>query len=303
MKKTIVSLFITILFAAHVSAQKEIKVITYNILEGLGNEASYGEGRHERCVQWLKEQQADVIALQELYGSEEMLSQDAKQWGHEYYAKAGPIGLTSNEPIELVKKYKKGLWHGVLLCKTYGLDILVVHLSPADWKYRFREATIIKGIIDSVKQTTQEYIVMGDFNAHSPFDSELYKQNPDLVKKYQKGDSFQKSAGNAYRSLIDGHIDYSVISQFLSFPLIDVTERFVPWYHRHTFPSPILIGVWRTAGNIGRTPERIDYIFTSIEMSKKCKSVKVHNGEEFDYLSDHYPVEAIFEIEKGNSAE
>ncbi len=297
MKKSLELLFILCLFTLQVAAQQEIKVISYNILEGLGNEASYGKGRHDRCVQWLKEQHADVIALQELYGSEEKLSQDAKQWGHLYYAKAGPIGLTSKKPIEFVKKYKKGLWHGVLHCKTYGIDILVIHLSPADWKYRFREASLIKEIVDSVKQTTREYIVMGDFNAHSPFDSELYKQNPELVKKYQKGDKHQKSKGSPYRSLIDGHIDYSVISEFLSFPLIDVTERFVPWYRRHTFPTPILIGVWRTAGNIGRTPERIDYILTSIEMSKKCKGVKVHNGEECDYLSDHYPLEAIFAID------
>jgi hypothetical protein len=64
----------------------------------------------------------------------------------------------------------------------------------------------------------------------------------------------------------DGSIDYSVISSFLPFPLIDITESFVPIYQRNTFPSSILTGVWRTAGNIGRIPERIDDILTSPNM-------------------------------------
>ncbi len=291
MKKSICLFLVTIFFSLHVIAQKEIKIISYNVLEGLENEESYGEGRHERCVKWLQEQNADVIALQELYRSEEKLSADAKEWGHKYYAKAGPIGLSSKEPIELVKKYKKGLWHGVLHCKTYGIDFIVVHLSPSDWKYRLREAEIIKGIIDSVKQTSNSYIVLGDFNAHSPFDGELYKQNPELIEKYKKG-----SPNNSSPNLIGDYPDYSVMSFFYSFPLIDITERFVPWYQRKTFPSPILIGVWRTAGSIGRTPERIDYILTTQEMSLNCKKVTIHNSEENDFISDHYPLEAVFEI-------
>jgi endonuclease/exonuclease/phosphatase family metal-dependent hydrolase len=291
MKKILGLLFIVSLFPLQIIAQKEIKVISYNVLEGLGNEESYGEGRHDRCVKWLQKQNANVIALQELYRSEEKLSVDAKEWGHQYYAKAGPIGLTSKEPFEFVKKYKEGLHHGILHCKTYGIEFLVVHLSPSDWKYRVREAEIIRGIIDSVKQNTNSYILLGDFNAHSPFDGELYKQNPELVKKY-KG-----SPNGSSPNLVGDYLDYSVMSAFYSFPLIDITERFVPWYQRKTFPSPILIDVWRTAGNIGRTPERIDYILTTQEMSLKCRKVTIHHNEENDYISDHYPLEAIFEIE------
>lgn len=292
MKISIGLLLVVMSCSLHVLAQKEIKIISYNVLEGLGNIQDYGEGRHERCVKWLKEQKANVIALQELYKDNERLSADAKEWGHEYYAKAGSLGLTSKEPIEIVKKYKKGLWHGVLHCRTYGVDFLVVHLSPADWKYRLREAEIIRGIVDSLKQTTKNYILLGDFNAHSPFDGELYRQNPDLIKKYKKGHPNDSSP-----NLVGDYLDYSVMSSFYSFPLIDVTERFVPWYQRKTFPSPILIDVWRTAGNIGRTPERIDYILTSEEMSIKCISLEIFNKEENDYISDHYPLKAVFKIE------
>lgn len=290
-KKSHVVILMTIFIGSQVLAQADIKIISYNILEGLGNAQSYGEGRQQRCVDWLKSQNAEVIALQELYKSEEKLKSDAQNWGHEYYVKSGPLGLTSKQPIEVVKKYKKGLWQVMLHCRTYGIDFFVVHLSPADWKYRLAEAQIIKEIIDTVHQTTNEIIVLGDFNAHSPFDGELYKQNPELVEKYKKG-----TPNHSSPNLVGNYLDYSVMSTFYSIPLIDVTERFVPWYERNTFPSPILIGVWRTAGNIGRTPERIDYILTTPEMGQKCKSVTIHNGEETDYISDHYPIEAVFEI-------
>ncbi|RIJ46461.1 endonuclease/exonuclease/phosphatase family protein [Maribellus luteus] len=276
------------------SAQKEIKVMTYNMLAGLGDEANYGEGRHEKFVEWVKEQKPDVIALQELYREEKTLLKDAKTWEHKYTAKRGALGLCSNAPIEEVNKYKiEGLWHGLLHCKTYGIDFFVVHLSPASWEYRLKETRIIKNIVDSITDNSNKYILLGDFNAHSPFDCELYKQNPDLILKYKGG-----KANGTSKNLNGEFVDYSVMSSFYSYPLIDVTEQFVPWYKRHTFPTPILIDVWRTAGNIGRTPERIDYILTSIEMSKKCKSVKIYNVEENDYLSDHYPLEAIFSIEE-----
>jgi hypothetical protein len=32
-------------------------------------------------------------------------------------------------------------------------------------------------------------------------------------------------------------------------------------------------------------------------MSLNCKEVIIHNSEETDYISDHYPIEAVFEIE------
>jgi hypothetical protein len=101
---------------------------------------------------------------------------------------------------------------------------------------------------------------------HSPFDGELHKQNPELIEKYKKG-----ILNNSSPNLVGDYLDCSVMSSIYSFPLIDITERFVPWYRRNTFPSPFLIGLWRTSGNIGRTPQRIDYILTTQEMSLNCK--------------------------------
>ena len=90
-----------------------------------------------------------------------------------------------------------------------------------------REAEIIRVIVDSIRQRTNSYILLGDFNAHSPFDAELYKQNPDLIKKYKKG-----TPNNTSPNVVGDYPDYRVMSSFYSFPLIDITERFVPWYVR-----------------------------------------------------------------------
>lgn len=61
-----------------------------------------------------------------------------------------------------------------------------------------------------------------------------------------------------------------------------------------------MIDVWRTAGNIGRTLERIEHILTSQKMNLQCRGVKIYNGEENDFILDHYPDESIFEIETTN---
>lgn len=277
----------------------QLKVISYNIWNGF----DWGKDLERKAdmIDWIKAQNPDVLALEELCGyTQEKLEQDAKKWGHNYAlilkSNGYPVGITSNRPIQLKEKILKGLHHGALHCQIDGIDFFVVHLSPSDWKHRLREASIIKGVIDSVKQSNDKYVLMGDFNAHSPFDSELYKQNPELVKKYRKGDDNNASKNKSNRNLDDGELDYSVISTFLSTPLIDITERYVSLQHRRTFPSPAILGIWQTAGGIMRTPERLDYFFTSPLMSKYCKSVRVHNSEENDLLSDHYPIEAVFQM-------
>ena len=61
----------------------EIKLLTYNIWNGY----DWGKDsvRRSQVQQWIHEQKADVIALQELCNyTSEKLAEDAKSWGHEY---------------------------------------------------------------------------------------------------------------------------------------------------------------------------------------------------------------------------
>lgn len=64
-------------------------------------------------------------------------------------------------------------------------------------------------------------MVMGDFNAHSPYDADLYDPNGPLLTRMKKGDKGKGLEGN----LVDGDFDYAVISSFLSLPLGDVVRK------------------------------------------------------------------------------
>lgn len=273
--------------------EPNLKVITYNIWNG--HDWGKDIDRHDKMVSWIKSKNPDVVALQELCGyTEDKLASDAKQWGHSYSVilktDGYPVGLTSSKPIALKEKARKGLWHGMLHAATWNIDFFVVHLSPADRDYRFKEAELILAKIEKI--SNENYIVLGDFNAHSPFDGEQDLTFPKLLEKRQKSDSKSEK----YFNLLDGQHDYSVMSKFLSYPLIDITQRFVKPQDRFTFPGKALIGIWQTAEEIEQNKGRIDFIMTSRSLAKKCTSSEVFNSEDTAMLSDHYPVMAEFEL-------
>jgi len=270
-----------------------LKVMTYNIWNGF----DWGKDtiREENWIRWIQDKNPDVLALQELCGyNEEKLKADAAKWGHNYVkilkTEGYPTGLTSRKPITIKKRVTDELWHGLLHCETYGIDFFVVHLSPADCDFRFKEANIIK---ENVKESrSDEYIILGDFNAHSPFDEELLKHNQSLLKKYSK------NKFNKYSNLRLGEYDYSVISTFIALPTIDVVKKFIDITDRYTYPSPVLIGSYRkTMDEVIQTRERIDYILTSPIISKSCTNVTIYNKGEAETFSDHYPIMAEFNFE------
>lgn len=41
-----------------------------------------------------------------------------------------PVGLTSKQPVTVVKKQLEGFWHRMLHARTAGLNLIVTHLSP-----------------------------------------------------------------------------------------------------------------------------------------------------------------------------
>ncbi|XOV91998.1 MAG: endonuclease/exonuclease/phosphatase family protein [Bacteroidota bacterium] len=267
-----------------------IKVMTYNIWNGFdwGKDTT----RKENWIKWMRDKDPDVLALQELCGFDEtQLAADAAKWGHNYVkilkTEGYPVGLTSKKPITLKERVIDELWHGLLHCETYGIDFFVVHLSPADCDFRFREAEIItQKVIDS---KSNKYVILGDFNAHSPFDAESMKNNQMLLNKYRAGVTEKHS------NLRLGEFDYSVISKFLSIPAIDVSIPYINISSRFTFPTPVLIGSYRKdMEGVRQTRERIDYILTSPILAKSCTGVTIYNHGEADTFSDHYPLSAEF---------
>lgn len=294
------SVYVSFLFlfssSITVYSQRSIKIISYNIFNGY----DWGKDtlRKYQLLDWMLQQHADVVAWQELCNyTDEKLKEDAKKIGHSFSvllkASGNSVGLTSKFPIEIKEKIFTGMHHGALHCNSAGIDFIVVHPSPASYLKRKSEAAIILSRIDNVSKRTNQYIVVGDFNAHSPFDADLYKNNF-LLNRLRSAKSNQDNNGN----LNNNELDYEVVSAFLSRSLIDVTQKFTNGIsERGSFPGRILGPINHESDHdlINRL-ERVDYILASPEMSKKCKSSNVCNGKPNWYLSDHYPVMAIFDM-------
>ncbi len=272
-----------------------LKVVTYNIWNGF----DWGKDtvRRVNLQNWMKNQQPSVVALQELCGyTPEKLEENAKSWGHNYSlllkSSGYSVGLTSKFPIYLREKVREGLHHGALHCQTAGIDFLVVHLHPGSIKRRREEADILLDKLKNIKEENSSYIVLGDFNAHSPFDANLYDSDGYFMKRLRKSNEGKGISGNIFMD----DLDYSVIAAFLSFPLYDVIrKRTSSMDERGSFPGRVLGPVTNeTTEQLVSRLERIDYILVSPALKLKCFDAKVSNGEENWFLSDHYPVQAKF---------
>jgi exodeoxyribonuclease III len=301
MNKNVILLLIAFSFNFHVIAQTDqIKVMSYNIWNGF--EWGKDKGREAAMVKWLREQDADVIGFQELNDfTAEKLQELASQWGHSYSMllkeDGYPIGITSKTPLVLKTKMIGGMWHGMLHAQTQGIDFLVVHLSPQDWQFRRREAELLSAYIENVLiQTGQEkYMVLGDFNAHSPFDINFDKSNPTELKLAQKADSVRlaEKGKEAFINLRNNKIDYSVMSKFFSMPLIDVVKQKVADSNLKSFPTPLVTGEMNPSEKATYN-KRIDYILVSPYFEDKVIHAEIINYGETERLSDHFPVVAVF---------
>jgi exodeoxyribonuclease III len=301
MNKNFIFLLIAFSFNIQVIAQTDqIKVMSYNIWNGF--EWGKDKDREAAMVKWLKEQDADVIGFQELNDfTPEKLQSLASQWGHPYSMllkeDGYPIGITSKTPLLLKTKMIGGMWHGMLHAQTQGIDFLVVHLSPQDWQFRRREAELLSEYIENVLiQTGQEkYMILGDFNAHSPFDINFDKSNPTELRLAQKADSIRlaEKGAEAFINLRNNKIDYSVMSKFFSMPLIDVVKPKVADSNLKSFPTPLVTG-HMAPSEIATFQKRIDYILVSPYFEDSIIHAEIINYGQPERLSDHFPVVAIF---------
>ena len=264
------------------SGVRKVRVVSYNVFNGFdrGNDRD----RQERLVEWIRKQNPEVVAMQELCGfTQESLSALARQWGHPYAVivkeNGYPVGITSKSPIQLKNKVLKGCGHGLLHVEILGYDFLVTHLNPNDCEARRQEAAYIAGYIRV--NGLGRCLLMGDMNSHSPVDADYMEEHAtDLRRQY----------GLESKNLREGQFDYSVVSCFLSVPLVDVCRAFVPASRRATFPTPILMNVSQYPEVREKVGERLDYILVTPEVAKQVVDAAVHKGEDTDYLSDHYPV-------------
>lgn len=277
--------------------ESKLKVITYNIWNGY--DWGKDEDRRNRTTQWIADQNPSIVALQELCKyNDKKLAEDAKVWSHEYSmllkTSGYSVGLTSDHPIEVKEKIMKGMHHGALHCTTNGIDVFVIHFSPSSYQKRREEVSIILEKLAEVRKNNGKYMVLGDFNAHSPIDADLYDPEGALLTRLRASNKDKPFKGN----LINEELDYAVISSLLAFPLLDVCQPFTSGMkERGSFPGQVL-GVLNNESEeeLNDRMVRIDFIMVSPELSKKCIGAKVCNQKENYALSDHYPVIAEFEF-------
>ncbi len=293
-------LFILILFIStnlYSQQSNTLKIITYNIWNGY----DFGKDQERRLAltSWVNKQTPDVVALQELCNySDEKLRQDAEKWGHPYYlllkTTGYSVGITSKYPIELKEKILEGLHHGALQCSINGIDFLVVHLHPGSFQFRQKEAQILTDKIKKIRTENSKYIILGDFNSHSPYDADLYEPNGYFLTRLRESNNGKGVNGNIFNN----GLDYSVISSFLGLSLVDVTQMFTKGIkQRGSFPTLALSPITKESKELlVERLERIDYILVSPELGMNCKTARVCNHEENWYLSDHYPLIASFEL-------
>jgi len=292
-------LLLIIPLAGSAQDKDSVRIISYNIWNGF--DWGMDTLRAVRFQEWMKNLDSDVAALQELCAyTPEKLLQESGKWGHPYAVllktEGYSVGLTSRYPIEVKEKLLKGMHHGALHCKIRGIDFLIVHLHPGSIEKRREETQILLEKMGEIQKTTDNFIVLGDFNAHSPFDAHLYDTDGYFLKRMRE--SNQKKMG-LKGNLVNQDLDYAVLSGFLSFPLHDVLRsRTFTMGERGTFPGRVLGEESAESDEqlVSRL-ERIDYILVSEALAPRCGDAKVYNGKDNWELSDHYPVVADFVLE------
>ena len=296
-KKLTTVVFLMLTFSAsfyELRSQENLKVMSYNIWNGF--DWGRDTDRKRELMDWVSIQDPDVLALQELCGyTQEKLLADAKKWGHNYAeilkTSGYSVGITSKEPIVVKEKIMDGMHHGALHCSVYDIDIFIVHFSPFSHQKRREEAKIILDKLSKLSTGHNKYLVLGDFNALSPFDAHLYINNTSLLENKRASEKDHDHV----RNLLDDQLDYSVIGSLLGYPLIDVVQRFTSsWDDRVSCPTQVFESEKGEERPFGST--RIDYILSSPFLATKCIKAGVLNKKETFYLSDHYPVMAEFDL-------
>jgi exonuclease III len=157
-----------------------LKIMTYNVYRGFIGDNK----RKQKFIEWIKKQNIDILALQELNNyNEKTLQEDALKWGHKYsaisMAKDGHhVGITANREIKNIEKIKSITERGILKCEIDNITIFVLHFYPEENKMKVseiqnQEANTVLAEVNKYKDSN--CIILGDFNALSPADSEYYQ--------------------------------------------------------------------------------------------------------------------------------
>ncbi len=195
---------------AQETAPKTLRFMDFNVADGMWFDQF---NNYDRFVAWMSAQHIDIFAICEaathwdkekknVPKSDEARYLPAKwgelaaRWGHKYAAVGAyqdnyPVALTSRYPIEVVQRIGGSkVSHGALHAKVMGVNIVIIHLWPQQYRkgdptrtkgtggdeYRMEEINyILEQTILNPKYAQEEHWIMtGDFNTRSPIDKPFY---------------------------------------------------------------------------------------------------------------------------------
>ncbi|MEJ6643491.1 MAG: endonuclease/exonuclease/phosphatase family protein [Akkermansiaceae bacterium] len=277
-----------VLISTHTASAEPLRILTYNVLYGFNHDKAPEIG-----AQWISEQNPDIVALQELNGFKQgTLEEIAKKWHHDHAIilkeRGFPVGLTANSEITVIEKGLDEMWHGFLHCKVKGMNIFVVHLSPSQHAFRMKEAKLLCEKAKPLLDAGETVLFLGDFNCNSPLDQKWLDARPKNEEALDKKTA-QARTGNA-------DPNSAVMAQFLALGLIDLVHVKQPTaeLERGTFATRLL-PQYQTDEQRKDKTWRIDYILADPVLAKRCTSARIPRDKQVDLVSDHYPVEAIFD--------
>ena len=249
--------------SAFAEVTETFKIVNWNVLYGFNHKKSVKQGAN-----WIKKQAADVVALQELNGHNQAgFKELSAEWGHDHAAilkKGGfPVGLTSNQPIEVIERRVKDFHHGYLHCTTHGIHFFVVHF----WPGKYWEADWILDKTAPLIERGEKVIILGDFNGNSRKDEDFLIANATLRKR-----------------------DYTFVDKVEAKGFVDIVHKHDP-EAKISQPSSITIPRWtKDLKELKLKRYRIDFVFADKSFAEQSYSGTISLGREIETISDHYPI-------------
>ncbi|HSX15262.1 MAG TPA: endonuclease/exonuclease/phosphatase family protein [Candidatus Saccharimonadales bacterium] len=246
-----------------------MKVATHNLFEG-------AQGTIPLLVQYVREQDLDILCLQEVNGWQDgdptMLEQFAAMSGLRHYVFGDSntdykLATFSRLPFTETEVLRDGFWHcAVRVTVDYGgepLDVWNVHHDPRSEDGRVPEAAIICG----AGKPGRSRVVTGDINSLSRRD----KYSPSLLEVL---------AAQGITKFGTDELLYKVTDYYTSHGFKDAAVELGNL--ETTVPTPANKDMFHAA------PMRLDYFFVTNALVPDVRAISVPKNKLTDKISDHY---------------
>ena len=276
----ILAIFILPVSAGNIYSQKTLKILSYNVLEGLKNDSAM----MDQFVSWANKLDPDIIGFQEMNNfTQQKLEVFAARYGHNYAVQSKtegyPVALTSKYPIVNVQKVVDNMHHVYLVADINNINVIVIHFSPFSYQKRQLEVKEILARADLFPKNEMT-VIMGDFNSLSERDAAYYvEEDLNAQKEREEKESH-------IRNLNNGQFDYSVTNAMEKAGFQDILLKF----HKDFQPT-IPTDKYKR-----RFSKRIDFVYVNPKLGKNAISAEIIRDNVTDNISDHYPVFVTFNL-------